>query len=65
MKSPMTKGGTMTKDEFHVAIQRLFHEANVAEIDIGDIYHILHGQALIAETILKLSIEKAYKARWY
>jgi hypothetical protein len=55
----------MTKDEFHVAIQRLFHEANVAEIDIGDIYHILHGQALIAETILKLSIEKAYKDRWY
>lgn len=55
----------MTKEEFEVAIQCLFHEANKHEIDIGDIYHILHGQALIAETILKLSIEKAYKQNWY
>ncbi len=55
----------MTKNEFHVAIQRLFHEANKEELDIGDIYQVLHGQALIAETILKLSIEKAYKERWY
>lgn len=55
----------MTKDEFHVAIQQLFHQANKEELDIGDIYHILHGQALIAETILKLSIEKEYKAKWY
>jgi hypothetical protein len=53
----------MTKDEFHVAIQQLFHQANKDEIDIGDIYHILHGQTLIAETILKLSIEKAYKQK--
>ncbi len=55
----------MTKEEFHITIQQLFHQANKDEIDIGDIYHILHEQALIAETILKLTIEKAYKERWY
>lgn len=55
----------MNKNDFEVAIQKLFHEANLAEIDIGDIYQVLHGQTLIAETILKISIEKAYKERWY
>lgn len=55
----------MTKDDFKIALQRLFHQANKEELDIGDIYEVLHSQALIAETILKLSIEKEYKNRWY
>jgi hypothetical protein len=55
----------MTIDDFEVALQRLFSEANREELDIGDIYHVLHGQTIIAETILKLSIEKAYKERWF
>lgn len=54
----------MTLDEFHVGIQRLFFEANRAGLDIGDIYHVLDGQKIIAETILKLSIENAYKERF-
>jgi hypothetical protein len=33
-------------------------------LDIGDIYHVLNGQKIIAETILKLSIENAYKERF-
>ena len=54
----------MTLDEFHVGIQQLFAEANRSSLDIGDIYQVLHGQAIIAETILKLSIENAYKERF-
>ena len=65
MRSTIKKGMNMTKEDFELAIQQLFHQANKEELDIGDIYHVLHGQALIAETILKLSIEKAYKERWY
>lgn len=55
----------MTKDDFEIALQGLFAQANRDEVDIGDIYNILHSQVLIAETILKLSIERAYKERWY
>ena len=54
----------MTLDEFHTSIQRLIFEANQAELDIGDIYQVLNGQTIIAETILKLSIENAYKERF-
>lgn len=54
----------MTVNEFHEAIQLLFFEANQAELDIGDIYQVLNGQTIIAETILKLSIENAYKERF-
>jgi hypothetical protein len=54
----------MTLDEFHKGIQFLFSEANRAGLDIGDIYHVLDGQKIIAETILKLSIENAYKERF-
>ena len=54
----------MTLDEFHAAIQLLFNQANRAGLDIGDIYHVLDGQKIIAETILKLSIENAYKERF-
>ncbi len=55
----------MTKDDFHLAIQQLFAQANKAELEIDSIYEVLHGQALIAEVILKLGIEKAYKQNWY
>lgn len=54
----------MTLDEFHVSVQQLFAEANRSSLDIGDIYHVLNGQKIIAETILKLSIENAYKERF-
>jgi len=54
----------MTLQEFHEGIQRLFFEANQSNLDIGDIYHVLDGQKIIAETILKLSIENAYKERF-
>jgi len=54
----------MTLDDFHVGIQQLFFQANQAGLDIGDIYHVLDGQKIIAETILKLSIENAYKERF-
>jgi hypothetical protein len=54
----------MKLDDFHIAIQDLFRQANAAGLDIGDIYHVLNGQTIIAETILKLSIENAYKERF-
>ena len=54
----------MTKDDFELAIQKLFAQATQEELEIDSIYSVLHGQALIAETILKLSIEQSYKARW-
>jgi hypothetical protein len=54
----------MTLDDFHISIQDLFRQANQAGLDIGDIYHVLDGQKIIAETILKLSIENAYKERF-
>lgn len=54
----------MTLDEFHVGIQQLFFQANQANLDVGDIYHVLDSQKIIAETILKLSIENAYKERF-
>jgi hypothetical protein len=54
----------MTLDDFHIGIQDLFRQANRAGLDIGDIYHVLDSQKIIAETILKLSIENAYKERF-
>ncbi len=54
----------MTLDEFRNGIIVLFNQANRAGLDIGDIYHVLDGQKIIAETILKLSIENAYKERF-
>lgn len=54
----------MTLDDFHMGIVYLFSEANKSGLDIGDIYQILNGQTIIAETILKLSIENAYKERF-
>lgn len=54
----------MTIDDFEVALQNLFSIANEEELPIDYIYDILNRQALIAETILRLSIEKAYKERF-
>lgn len=54
----------MTLDQFRNGIIVLFNQANRADLDIGDIYQVLNGQAIIAETILKLSIENAYKERF-
>ncbi len=54
----------MTLDDFYRDIVQLFAEANRSGLDIGDIYHVLNGQTIIAETILKLSIENAYKERF-
>lgn len=57
----------MTLDEFRNGIIVLFNRANRAnraDLDIGDVYHVLNGQKIIAETILKLSIENAYKERF-
>jgi hypothetical protein len=54
----------MTLDDFHMGIVHFFSEANKSGLDIGDIYQILNGQTIIAETILKLSIENAYKERF-
>ena len=54
----------MTVEDFELAIQQLFAKANEEELPIDYIYDILHRQALIAETILKLGIEMAYKERF-
>ena len=54
----------MTLDDFHIGIQDLFRQGNQAGLDIGDIYQVLNGQTIIAETILKLTIENAYKERF-
>jgi len=54
----------MTIEEFEVDIQKLFTKANEEELPIDYIYDVLHRQALIAETILKVGIEMAYKERF-
>lgn len=51
----------MTADDFEVKLQELVHQANQEEIPIDDVYS---RQVLIVETILRLSIEKAYKERF-
>jgi hypothetical protein len=54
----------MNIEQFEQAIQNLFHKANEEELPIDYIYDVLHRQALIAETILKVGIEMAYKERF-
>jgi hypothetical protein len=54
----------MTIEQFELTIQHLFAKANEEELPIDYIYDILHRQALIAETILKVGIEMAYKERF-
>lgn len=55
----------MTESDFEYKLQQLVKEANTEEIPIDDIYSILNRQTILAETILRLSIEKAYKERFY
>lgn len=54
----------MTEDEFEYRLQKLVHEANAEEVPIDYIYSILNRQTIIAETILRLGIEQAYKERF-
>lgn len=54
----------MTPEDFEYRLQKLVHEANSEEIPIDYIYSILNRQTMIAETILRLSIEMAYKERF-
>ena len=58
------KGGMMDASEFEWKLQKLVHEANAAGIQIDDVFKTLSGQTLIAETILRLEIEQAYKERF-
>jgi hypothetical protein len=53
----------MTKDEFEFEIYTIIEGARLEELDSGEIYEVLNFQALIAETILRLDIEKAYKQK--
>jgi hypothetical protein len=54
----------MTKEEFNRSLIKLVHEANANELPIDDVFEVLNAQRIIAETILRLSIEKAYKERF-
>lgn len=54
----------MTPENFAYKLQRLVHEANAAQVPLEDMYHAVHGQDLLLETLLKLEIEKAYKERY-
>lgn len=54
----------MNAANFEYRLQQLIHEANAAQIPIDDLYHAVHGQSLILETLLKLEIEHAYKERF-
>ena len=55
----------MTEVDFEIELQDLVHRANCEEVPIDYIYSILNRQTIIAETILRLSIEKAYKERFH
>jgi hypothetical protein len=55
----------MTKDEFSQALAALIKEAHEEELEIDAIYEVLNTQTVVAQTILKFHIEKAYKERWY
>jgi hypothetical protein len=55
----------MTKDEFEEALAALIKEAHEDQLEIDAMYEVLNTQTVFVETILKLSIERAYKERWY
>ena len=55
----------MNEIDFEVELQDLVHRANREEVPIDYIYSILNRQTIIAETILRLGIEKAYKERFH
>lgn len=54
----------MTENDFEYQLQKLVHEANAEEVPIDYVYSILNRQTIIAETILRLGIEQAYKERF-
>lgn len=54
----------MTPANFEYQLQQLIHEANAAQVPLESMYHAVHGQDLLLETLLKLEIEKAYKERY-
>lgn len=54
----------MTKLEFSNSLMDLINEANKSGVDIGDVYETLNFQTIYTETILRLSIEKAYNERF-
>jgi hypothetical protein len=55
----------MTKEEFESEIYMIVECARANEINSVDIYEILNTQALVAETIFRLDIEKYHKQRFY
>lgn len=54
----------LNKDKFEYELQVLVNQANQEELELDYVYDALNRQALIAETILRLSIERAYKERF-
>jgi hypothetical protein len=54
----------MTEVDFEIRLQELVFQANQEEIPLDYVYSILNRQTIIAETILRLNIEKAYKERF-
>ena len=55
----------MTKDEFADALSALIKEAHTEELDIDAMYEVLNMQTVVAHTLLKFHIEKAYKELYY
>jgi hypothetical protein len=55
----------MTKDDFEFEIYTIIEGARAEELDSSEIYEVLNTQALIAETVFRLNIEKAYKQSSY
>lgn len=53
----------MTKDEFECEIYTMIECARAEELSSDEIYEVLNFQALVAETILRVDIEKAYKQK--
>jgi hypothetical protein len=55
----------MTKEEFESEIYMLVEYARAEQIESVDIYEILNTQAVVAETIFRLDVEKAFKRLSY
>ena len=55
----------MTKEDFESEIYTLVECARVEGIDSGEIYEVLNLQAVVAETIFKLEVEKYHKQKLF
>jgi hypothetical protein len=55
----------MTKDQFSEALAALIKEAHEEELEIDAMYEVLNTQTVVACTILKFHVEKAYKELYY